>query len=92
MTWSLNRTGHQKLSDGSVLRIDAELGRYVASFYNSDITLRAYSYGTLDVVKAVVAAWVDAYDASLASPVGGVERSAPVGIPGVEQPLMGGAA
>ena len=87
--WHLNRTGHQKLSDGSVLRIDAELGRYVASFYNSDITLRAYRCGTLDAMKAVVAGWADAFEASQASPVGGVESSAPVGIPGVEQPLEG---
>jgi hypothetical protein len=74
--WHLAHTGHQKLSDGSVLRLDAELGRYVASFYNSDLTLRAYGFGSFAAMQDLVAVWADAFEASLASPVGGESGAA----------------
>lgn len=76
MTWSLNRTGHLRLADGSILRLDAELGKYCASFYKAgpqQLVLRAYSYGTFDDMKALVASWADAFEASLlTSPAVGV--------------------
>lgn len=76
MTWHLNRTGHLRLADGSVLRLDVELGKHVASYYqpgpNQQLVLRAYSYGTFDAMKELVDSWADAYELSLTSPAVGV--------------------
>lgn len=69
MTTYLQRLGHLALPDGSLLRLDAECGRYVASRYvpgPGHLVLSAYTFGEFDAVVAVAAAWVDAYEASLA--------------------------
>ncbi|BCI91903.1 hypothetical protein I545_6467 [Mycobacterium kansasii 662] len=36
-TISTMRTGHHRLADGSLLRVDIELGRWVGSLYTPDM-------------------------------------------------------
>jgi hypothetical protein len=56
----LDHAGHVCLPDGSVLRLDFELGRWVATFYRPDLSQRTCISGCLDEMRTVVAAWAAA--------------------------------
>lgn len=67
MTMYLERCGHLALADGSLLRLDFEMRRYVASYYvqgPDHLLLRAYSYGTFAAMIDLLADWCDAFEAS----------------------------
>jgi hypothetical protein len=40
------RTGHRRLADGSLLRIDIELGRFVGSLYTRDMRVKKQVVGS----------------------------------------------
>jgi hypothetical protein len=54
-TLTLMRTGHRRLADGSLLRVDIELGRWVGSLYTRDMRLKTRVVGG----DAAVHAWAD---------------------------------
>jgi hypothetical protein len=45
-TISTMRTGHRRLADGSLLRVDMELGRFVGSLYTRDMRVKTRVVGT----------------------------------------------
>jgi hypothetical protein len=45
-TISMIRTGHHRLADGSLLRLDIELGRWVGSLYTADMRVKAQLVGS----------------------------------------------
>ena len=45
-TISTMRTGHRRLADGSLLRVDIELGRWVGSLYTPDMRVKTLIVGT----------------------------------------------
>jgi acetyltransferase-like isoleucine patch superfamily enzyme len=49
-------TGHYRLCDGSLLRVDVELGRFVGTYYTPDMHVETQVHGS----EATVHAWVDA--------------------------------
>ena len=49
-------TGHFRLADGSLLRVDVELGRFVGTLYNPEMHVETQVHGS----EAAVHAWVDA--------------------------------
>ena len=49
------RTGHYRLADGSLLRVDLEMGRWVGRLYTHDMKIRAQIVGD----DAEVHAWAD---------------------------------
>ncbi|MGB9222735.1 hypothetical protein [Mycobacterium sp.] len=49
------RTGHQRLANGSLLRVDIELGRWVGSLYTPDMQLKQQIVGS----DIDVHAWAD---------------------------------
>jgi hypothetical protein len=49
------RTGHHRLTDGSLLRVDFEMGRWVGRLYTQDMTIKAQVVGSDDQVHA----WAD---------------------------------
>jgi hypothetical protein len=40
------RTGHHRLADGSLLRVDIELGRWVGSLYTRDMRVKTRVVGS----------------------------------------------
>ena len=62
MSRCLDRPGHLRFPDGSVLRLDFELGRFVARFYRPDMTTKARVRGGFDEMRAVIAAWAAAVE------------------------------
>ena len=54
-TISTMRTGHHRLADGSLLRVDIELGRWVGSLYTPDMRVKTQIVGT----DVDVDAWAD---------------------------------
>jgi len=52
-TISTMRTGHRRLPDGHLLRIDVESDRWVATLFNPDLTVRSQFVGS----DAEVHAW-----------------------------------
>ena len=54
-TISTMRTGHHRLADGSLLRVDIELGRCVGSLYTPDMRVKTQIVGT----DVDVHAWAD---------------------------------
>ena len=54
---TLTHTGHIRLSDGSVIRLDIESGHYVGTYYRPDMTTRSRVAGSLDRVQASIQAW-----------------------------------
>lgn len=44
-TISTMRTGHHRLADGSLLRVDIELGRWVGSLYTADMRVKTRIVG-----------------------------------------------
>jgi hypothetical protein len=47
------RTGHRRLPDGSVLRVDFEMGRWVGTLYLASMTIKTQVVGS----DAEVHAW-----------------------------------
>ena len=54
-TISTMRTGHHRLADGSLLRVDIELGRWVGSLYTPDMRVKTRIVGG----DVEVHAWAD---------------------------------
>jgi hypothetical protein len=54
-TISTMRTGHHRLVDGSLLRVDIELGRWVGSLYTRDMRIKTRVVGNVVEVHA----WAD---------------------------------
>jgi len=54
-TISTMRTGHHRLPDGSLLRVDKELGRWVGSLYTADMRVKTQIVGS----DVEVHAWAD---------------------------------
>ena len=54
-TISVMRTGHHRLADGSLLRVDIELGRWVGSLYTRDMRVKTRVIGS----DVKVHAWAD---------------------------------
>ena len=52
---STMRTGHHRLADGSLLRVDIEFGRWVGSLYTPDMRVKTQIVGT----DVDVHAWAD---------------------------------
>lgn len=82
MTQHFSAQGHVShicLGDGSVLRLDLEVGRWRARWYAADMSLMCYACGPHPQMLTVVNGWLDAYLASLTSPLAVVgERAGPV--------------
>jgi hypothetical protein len=57
---AFNHAGHRRLNDGSVLRLDFELGRWVGCHYRPNLTVGAIVRGRLDEVAAVLDSWAAA--------------------------------
>jgi hypothetical protein len=49
-------TGHYRLADGSLLRVDVQLGRFVGTLYTPGLNVKTTVHGS----AAQVHAWVDA--------------------------------
>jgi hypothetical protein len=45
-TISTMRTGHHRLADGSLLRVDIELGRWVGSLYTPEMRVKTQIIGS----------------------------------------------
>ena len=84
--------GHTSLPDGGVVRLDFELGRWVATHYSPDMTVLRLRRGNFIDMRALAADW-SAHACRCASPseVRGEERSTPVPAPGVDHPESGAA-
>ncbi len=54
-TISTMRTGHHRLANGSLLRVDIELGRWVGTLYTPDMRLKQQIVGS----DIDVHAWAD---------------------------------
>ncbi len=54
-TISTMRTGHYRLADGSLLRVDIEFGRWVGSLYTQDLRVKTRVVGS----DVEVHAWAD---------------------------------
>ena len=54
-TISTTRTGHHRLTDGALLRVDIELGRWVGSLYTPDMRIKTQIVGS----DVEVHAWAD---------------------------------
>jgi hypothetical protein len=52
-----DHTGHIRLADGSVIRLDVEAGTFVASYYRPDLTLRAIVRGSLATAQRAITGW-----------------------------------
>ena len=57
MTKTLNRPGHIRAADGSVVRLDTEFGAYVGTYYRPDMSVRAVVYGSLAEVQTAMRGW-----------------------------------
>ncbi|AGB22037.1 hypothetical protein Mycsm_01641 [Mycobacterium sp. JS623] len=51
----ISRTGHHRLPDGSLLRVDSELGRWVGTLYTPEMKVKIRIVGS----DAEVHAWAD---------------------------------
>jgi hypothetical protein len=49
-------TGHHRLADGSLLRVDVELGSFVGTLYTPEMRVETQVHGS----EATVHAWADA--------------------------------
>jgi hypothetical protein len=62
MTRILNRPGHIRAVDGSVVRLDLQMGSYVGTYYRPDLSIRAVIYGSLAEVQTAMRGWTVAED------------------------------
>ena len=51
----VSRTGHHRLPDGSLVRVDIELGRWVGTLYSPEMRVKTQIVGS----EAEVHAWAD---------------------------------
>jgi hypothetical protein len=51
----IRRTGHHRRPDGSLVRVDTELGRWVGTLYSPEMTVKIQIVGS----DAEVHAWAD---------------------------------
>ena len=51
----ISRTGHHRLRDGSLVRVDTELGRWVGTLYTPELKVKIQIVGS----DAEVHAWAD---------------------------------
>jgi hypothetical protein len=56
-------TGHYRLADGSLLRVDTQMGHFVGTFYTPALEVKTQVQGS----AAQVHAWVDAIAARFSS-------------------------
>ncbi|MDT5064642.1 MAG: hypothetical protein QOK02_797 [Mycobacterium sp.] len=57
MTRILERPGHIRAVDGSVVRLDVEMQAYVATYYRPDLSIRALARGSLADVQQAIRGW-----------------------------------
>lgn len=57
MTTILDRTGHIRAADGSVVRLDIEMGAYVGTYYRPNMSVRAMVRGSLAEVQTAMKRW-----------------------------------
>jgi hypothetical protein len=57
MTRILNCPGHIRAANGSVVRLDVEMGRYAGTYYRPDLSVRAVVYGSLAEVQTAMRGW-----------------------------------
>jgi hypothetical protein len=57
MTTILDHTGHIRAADGSVVRLDVEMGTYVARYYRPDMSVMAVVSGSLAGVQTAMKGW-----------------------------------
>lgn len=57
MTTILNRSGHIRAADGSVVRLDMEMGAYVGTYYRPDMSIKAVVFGSLATVQTTMRGW-----------------------------------
>ena len=57
MTTILGRTGHIRAADGSVVRLDIEMGAYVATYYRPNMSPMAMVRGSLAEVQTAMKRW-----------------------------------
>jgi hypothetical protein len=57
MTTILNRPGHIRAADGSVVRLDIEMGTYVGRYYRPDMSIREVVIGSLAQVQTAMRGW-----------------------------------
>jgi hypothetical protein len=57
MTTILDHTGHLRAADGSVVRLDIEMGAYVATYYRPNMSIRAIVRGSLGGVQTAMKRW-----------------------------------
>jgi hypothetical protein len=57
MTRILNCPGHIRAADGSVVRLDREMSRYVGTYYGPDLSIRTVVYGSLADVQKAMRGW-----------------------------------
>jgi hypothetical protein len=57
MTTILDNTGHIRAADGSVVRLDVEMGTYVARYYRPDMSVMAVVSGSLAGVQTAMKGW-----------------------------------
>jgi hypothetical protein len=57
MTTILDRTGHIRAADGSVVRLDIEMGAYVATYYRPNMSVMAMVRGSLAEVQTAMKRW-----------------------------------
>jgi hypothetical protein len=53
----MTHPGHRRLSDGCLVRLDVELGRYVGRLYAPDLTVREVVMGTKEQVSLRMRSW-----------------------------------
>ena len=57
MTTILDHTGHIRAANGSVVRLDVEMGTYVARYYRPNMSVRAVVSGSLVGVQTAMKGW-----------------------------------
>ena len=57
MTNVADHTGHIRMADGSVIRIDVEAGSYVARYYRPDMSVRAIVTRSLASAHPAMRRW-----------------------------------
>ena len=57
MTTIPTRPGHIRAADGSVVRLDIEMGTYVGRYYRPDMSVRAIAFGSLAEVQTAMKGW-----------------------------------
>jgi len=55
----MHTTGHRRLANGSLLRLDFEGGKYVGRLYTADLTVeKVFAAGSIDRVSRQMKMWI----------------------------------